>query len=246
MNRAHLTISAAIFLAAAGAAQAGALYSNGPNDYQNFTNATPSAPLINGGHATSDSFVLSGGGTVQSVDFALITYASEVGISAVDWSITSAASGGTSFGSGTATLTNTKLAPIAGQSTGFSEFASTFDIPSLALAAGTYWLTLDNANSLTGSVDAFWAESDGPSSASHANPFSETTELDPANYLTSGTCVTPGANGDCSQSFAINGVASALPTQPGGVPEPDVWVVMLAGFACVGRALRHPQLFSRA
>jgi hypothetical protein len=210
-------------------ASAAVLYDDGANDNANFTNATPFAPLINGGHATSDTFVLSQESDVMSVNFALMTYASELGIRSVDWSITSLADAGTVYGSGTSDLTNVPEG-LAPQTVGFSDFSSTFSVGSLDLGPGTYWLTLQNAVSPTGSVDAFWAESDGPSQASL-----DGLELDPANYTRSGVCTTPGSSGDCSQSFAIDGTVSAISATPG----PATWALMIGGFACVGAMKRR-------
>ena len=86
-------------------ASASVLYTDGPNDNVDFTANTPGAPLINGGHATSDSFIISQTATVTSVNFALATYASEQNIPSLEWSITSAPdSSGTMFGTGTSNL----------------------------------------------------------------------------------------------------------------------------------------------
>jgi hypothetical protein len=221
-----------------GAASAAPLYTNGPNDNGNFTVATTGAPGINGGHVTSDTFTLSQSATVTSVDFALMTYASEGNIPSVDWSITSTADGGTVFGSGTGSLTNI-FDGHPPTTTGISDYSSTFSTGSVALSAGTYWLTLQNGVSPSGSVDLFWAESDGPSQAwydpqSVAPPLPG-APLTPANFATDGICDVAGANGYCSQSFSINGSPSGV----AGVPEPATWVTMLIGIGGMGLVMRR-------
>jgi len=243
MTRSNLLVGAlagaalASLLSAGGGASAAALYDNGANDNGNFTAATTGAPGINGGHVTSDSFTLTQSATVTSVTFALMTYASEGNIPSVDWSITSAADGGTVFGSGTGSLTNV-FDGNPPTTTGIDDYSSTFSTGSVALGAGTYWLTLQNGVSPSGSVDLFWAESDGPSQSwydlqSVAPPLPG-APLTPANFGTDGVCDVAGANGDCSQSFAINGTPSGI----GGVPEPATWAMMLVGFFGLGAVLR--------
>jgi hypothetical protein len=231
-------------LSVAGVASAAALYNNGPNDNGNFTPIT-GAPGINGGHVTSDSFELTGAATVTSVNFVLMTDASEGTVPSVEWSITSQPDAGTVFGSGVGALTNV-LVGHPPTTTGIDDYSSTFSTGSLVLGAGTYWLTLQNGVSPSGSVDIFWAESDGPSQASYelqsgSMPPTPVLPLTPANFGLDGVCNVPGANGDCSQSFAINGTPSAI---TGGVPEPAAWTMMLVGLFGMGGGLRLRRLRS--
>lgn len=136
-------------------ATASTLYSNGP------INGTINAWTINYGYAVTDSFTLSGNSTV--------TGASNIGIwiapgdtpLSLDWAITSAAFGGTTYGSGTAALTVT---PLYINGYGYQLDYVSLSIPNLNLGAGTYWLQFDNAVAAFGSP-VYWDENDGPSQA---------------------------------------------------------------------------------
>jgi hypothetical protein len=106
----------------------------------------------------SDSFTLSATTTLTGADVGLWVYPGDIPTS-LTWSI------GTSFfdtslGTGTGTPGNVYWG------TGFDYYDiydSTFSLPSISLAAGTYYLTLSGATAQDNYL--YWDETDGPSSA---------------------------------------------------------------------------------
>jgi hypothetical protein len=76
------------------------IYDNGP------ANGTVDAWAINFGYTVSDTFTLGAASTVQGFDFTVWAYPGDTALT-VDWSITSAEFGGTTYGSGTASVTST-------------------------------------------------------------------------------------------------------------------------------------------
>jgi hypothetical protein len=134
------------------------IYDNGP------ANGSVDAWTINFGYTVSDSFTV-GGSPVVGFDFTVWAYPGDTALT-VDWSITSNAFVGTTYGSGTASLSSTFI----------SSNQYGYDIDSLSasglnvrLGAGTYWLNLQNATTSFGDP-LFWDENSGPSSASES-PF---------------------------------------------------------------------------
>jgi hypothetical protein len=110
------------------------------------------------GYIVSDSFTLSATTTLTGADAGLWVYPGDTP-SSLTWSI------GTSFfdtslGTGTETPSNTYWG------SGFDYYPiydSTFSLPSVTLAAGTYYLTLSGATAENSYL--YWDETDGPSSA---------------------------------------------------------------------------------
>jgi hypothetical protein len=135
-------------LLAAPATQAAVLYSNGP------INGTIDAWYISNGYAVTDSFTLFSAATVTGVDFGEWTSGGVP--STVGWSITTDAFSVTTLASGTASLSSVYLH----NAFGYAVYETSFSIPGLSLAAGTYWLELADASS-----HGFWDENDGPSLA---------------------------------------------------------------------------------
>ena len=135
------------------------LYDNGP------ANGTVDAWTINFGYVVSDSFKLSANGLVSGFDFYVWAYPGDTALT-VDWSITSAEFGGTTYGSGTASLSSSFI----------SSNQYGYDIDKLSVSGlyvklgnfgGTYWLNLANATTSFGDP-LFWDENSGPSSASES------------------------------------------------------------------------------
>ena len=188
-----------MFLLLSAPASADLLYDNGPINGH-------SAYGINFGFEVSNSFNLSSASNLTQAQIGLWTqFRGDVPIS-VDWSI-----GTDKFlsdkGSGTANLTNT----LINNYYGYGVFESTFPL-SGTLAAGTYWLTLRNAVSISSVVNMgeplYWDSSNGPSQAYQNNGvLVRSLEND----------LFPGSN---SESFQIHGTA---------VPEPGTMLLLGSG-----------------
>jgi hypothetical protein len=129
------------------------LYDNGPiSDTNGFGISSPSA--------ATDSFVLSGDSIVTGINFGNWVDRGQLPLS-VDWLITSAPFGGTVFGSATANLT----AVFQNSYYNFYDiYQSSFTVSSLSLAAGTYWLELQNQMTTDDSL-GYWDRNGGPSVA---------------------------------------------------------------------------------
>lgn len=133
------------------------LYDNGP------VNGSNTAYAINQGIMVSDNFTLGADSTVANATIG--TWIDPSGsLSSVQWSITTAAFGGTTLASGTATTTDTFLGISSGLYAGYYLYSDSFSITPTKLAAGTYWLQLGNAAAGSG-FDAYWDANGGPSSA---------------------------------------------------------------------------------
>ena len=219
--------AALLALAASPAAMADLVYSDGP-----FL-GTKDAWLFTGGYTVSDSFTLSQTTTVTSADFLVWDYQSEGDLSTVQWSITSSAVGGTTYG-------GSENGVLTGTAEGVNEFgykltSENFSTGNVNLGPGTYWLNL-YVLSPSGSVDLFWDENDGPSQAYSSN-VNGTTQgyITPANFpiaqypAAEGGCSAPGSSGDCSESFDLNGTVAASTA-----PEPSMFGVV--GIAFLGLA----------
>ncbi len=138
-------------------ASAQVLYDNGP------VNGTVDAWTINFGYVVSDTFTLSADATVTDFHFYVWAYPGDTP-TGVDWSITSDEFGGTTYGSGTASLSNTH---ISTNQYGYDIDMESASISGVALGAGTYWLNLQNATTTQGNP-LYWDENSGPSDASES------------------------------------------------------------------------------
>ena len=147
------------FLAIAGVALIGVaqqasaattLYDNGPID------GTIDAFKITDSFAIADSFTLSQSSVVTGVNFGVWAFPGDT-ISTVDWGITSASN--TFPINGTASVTNG--APTL-NGYGYDVMTDGFSTGSVFLAAGTYWLVLQNAVTSHGDP-VFWDQNNGPS-----------------------------------------------------------------------------------
>jgi hypothetical protein len=141
-------------------ASAGIVYSNtpgrnAPSPYDGNTDAW----TINFGFSVSDSFTLTSATILSGVDIWTWEFPSD-SVTQVDWAI------GTDFflsnsGSGTASVTNSV---IATNDFGYDIDKVSFSFTPVSLAAGTYYLTLQNATHPSGNP-VYWDENGGPSSA---------------------------------------------------------------------------------
>ncbi|MHB8529887.1 MAG: PEP-CTERM sorting domain-containing protein [Caulobacteraceae bacterium] len=151
--RALLSGAAALATASAlaVAGHAAVLYDNGPINGQTL------GWTISNGYSVSDSFTLTHAATVTGVDFGAWNYSGDT-ISSVDWSISTAAFGGSA---------STALVSDSFQYTnsfGYDINADSFSTGSVTLSAGTYYLTLQNAGVPNGDP-AYWDQNSGPSTA---------------------------------------------------------------------------------
>jgi hypothetical protein len=139
---------------------AGTLYDNtGPTSYGN--NFYPYF-AINDGMSVADSFTLSSSATVTGVNFGAWLNEDDT-MSSVEWLVTTSAFGGTTEGSGTATVTGTYMGPLPGDM-GYDIYKNSFAIPDLSLTAGTYYLQLQNGVTAFG-MGVGWDAGNGPSDA---------------------------------------------------------------------------------
>jgi hypothetical protein len=182
------------------------LYDNGP------INGTNSAWTINFGFAVSDSFVVSGGeANVTGLSFGSWMFPGDV-LSSVEVVITSSEFGGTTYADQMVNLTESGC--VSNQF-GFNVCTQSGSFGTdVSLAAGTYWLTLENACCTLGDP-FYWDENSGPSSASQ-------------NSI--GTIP--------SESFTLFG-GSGTSTGQGSTPEPSNIMLFGSGILGLGGMLRH-------
>jgi hypothetical protein len=132
------------------------IYSNGP------INGTTDAWTINSGFIVSDTFTTNSA-VVISLSFGAWADPGDV-LESAQVSITSSEFGGTSFYN---QVVNFTQSGCSGNQYGFNVCTetSTGSFGAVNLAAGTYWLNLENAVVNTGDP-IYWDENSGPSSAS--------------------------------------------------------------------------------
>ncbi len=173
------------------------LYDNGP------INGSVDGWTVNFGYAVTDSFTLGSASTITGFQFGVWAYPGDTAVS-VDYSIDSSPFGGTST--------------TVGVSSSFqysNQYGYDIDLISasglnVALGAGNYWLTLQNAVTTQGNP-LYWDENGGPSSACES---------------ALGTIP--------SESFQIIGVSNTTTTTMTGTPEPGS--IMLFGSGILGLA----------
>lgn len=196
---------------ASGTANAAVLYSNGPANNQ------VDAWTINFGMAVADSFVLGAPSKLTGADFSVWLYPFNDATS-VDWTILDGMPGtGTALSHGTAALTTSS--PFMNGYNYWIRTAS-FALPNITLAAGTYWLELENLV-VSGGASGFWDINGGPSSA-WENTIGDVTICPDGS---------PGPGNRCSTTFEILGDAS--------VPEPASALIVFGALALLGSAVKR-------
>jgi hypothetical protein len=182
-------------------AMAQTVYSNGP------INGTTDGWTINSGFVVSDTFTTTGG-NVSGLVFGAWAFPGDVLLSS-DIQITSSEFGGTSFFSGSVNFTQSGCSTNQYGFNVCTETSSSFG--PVNLAAGTYWLNLDNAVVNDGDP-IYWDENSGPSSASESSV---------------GTIP--------SEAFTVlGGTSTTTTTTTSTVPEPSS--IMLFGSGILGLA----------
>jgi hypothetical protein len=180
-------------------AMADTVYDNGP------INGTTDAWTINFGFVVSDTFTVGGGGaTVNGLAFGAWLFPGDV-LQSAEVSITDSEFGGTTFFDGVVNFTQSGC---VGNQYGFNVCTETGSFTDTNLAAGTYWLNLQNASVNTGDP-IYWDENSGPSQASENSV---------------GTIP--------SEAFTLTGGTTT--TSSGTVPEPSS--IMLFGSGILGLA----------
>jgi hypothetical protein len=168
-------------------------------------------------------FDLSSGATLVSAAFdTLIEAQLNAGSSgSVDWGIYSAngTAGlpGTLLASGNATTARSNLGPYAQHAGFYNEYRATFNLPSISLGSGTYWLTLQSQSP---NLNEYLIHHNAPGSPSAERSGSTWTY----NYA--------GTNSPV-QVALFSGDAVAP------VPEPITWALMILGFGSAGAMLRR-------
>ena len=157
----------------------------------------------------ADSFTLASNSTLGGVNF--IAWVANDTMTNVDWLITGTAFGGATYGSATASVTDAYIGPALD---GYQLHQEYFSLPDLSLAAGTYYLQLQNAVTANGVLVA-WDLSDGPSYAAVTN--NSLTNYDLADE-----------SGTNSETFQIIGNADTSAT-----PEPSSFLLLGTGLAGV-------------
>jgi hypothetical protein len=155
-----------------------------------YSNGTPNlnaiAWTINFGYAVSDTFNLGPGSTVKGFDMWVWEAPGDKALT-VDWSITSAEFGGTTYGSGTASVTDTVLTT---NQYGYQIDQLTGGTGGVALDAGMYWLNMQNAVMTSGGA-LYWDENSGASQASENTIGSIPSESFDVTGSTGGDQTTP-------------------------------------------------------
>ena len=138
-----------------GSGQGNDIYDNGP------INGTTDAWGINFGSVISDSIILSSNSSINGMNFGAWLYPGDTLIS-VDVSVTSEPNGGTFYFEQTVNFSQAGC--VANQFAFNVCTASSTDLSQFNLAAGTYWVNLQNAVVSSGDP-VYWDENSGPSQA---------------------------------------------------------------------------------
>jgi hypothetical protein len=215
-------------LAPAPAAADSLLYDNGPDAFKFFA-GTGSANTINRFGQFSDEFVLGSAATLDRAAFAELTLDAQFGSPpnvqfftatpvSVQWCVGTSAFG-CNVGSGTARITATPTGSAPGLG---HDFSSSFALPGLELAGGTYFLSLTNGtDSLPSGAPGFLPHNNDYWAAT--NPASGDAE---ATGVPTGT--PHGTNNELS--FQIYGTEGSGGGGGGkGVPEPPTLLLLMCG-----------------
>ncbi len=217
----------------AGTASADLLYSNGPINGGDGP-GLGDAFTINYGYSVSDSFTVGAAGTVTGFDFGSWNFSGDV-LTQVDWAIGSTTYGN-DLGFGTATGLSVSTALQYTNGDGYDIYLNTISGLNVALGAGTYWLTLQNAVVPNGDP-LFWDENDGPSTA-FASAYGNLANAAGGQLP---YCANGAANNICtgSESFDVFGTTSAT-------PEPSTELFVGAGLLLTAGISRFRRRYSSA
>jgi hypothetical protein len=149
-------------------AKASIAYNNDFGGVVSGDNFGEDAWVTGSGISVTDSFSLTSDATVSGFNVAVWIIPGDT-FGSLDWSITTAAFGGTTLASSTG-ATSTAETFLAANTRGYDVYEETFSIPSwLPLTADTtYWLQIGNSAASNGDTAA-WDQSDGPSTAFQSN-----------------------------------------------------------------------------
>ena len=183
--------------------------------------------IINLPWEITDSFTLASNSTLTSVNF-LAWLTTGDAMTNVDWSITEyafgSAVGGNIYGSATASVTDTYTGKQLYGSYDLDQ--ESFSLPGLSLAAGTYYLQLQNAVTKNGDPVS-WDDSDGPSYAARALGLNDSFAH---GLKDDGTNPIPGSN---SETFQIMGEEGPV------TPEPSSFLLLGSGLLGLAGLLKH-------
>ena len=208
----HIASLTILCLALAASASGQVLYENGP------LNGTIDAWGLNHGYFVDDTFTLTGNSTVGDIDFYTWEFQGDL-LTSVYWSITSNPGYGTKYGSGTASGTNLMDSFISINQYGYDIDKVTISGLSVPLAAGRYWLNLENATVPSGNF-VYWDENDGIGCHSPGCP----------SYATE-----DGNEGSIpAEAFDIVGTSGG-----GSTPEPGSFLLLTSGVLGLAGMLRH-------
>ena len=186
------------------------LYDNGP------IQGTDDALTF--GYAVADTFTLTSAATINDIQFGVWLVPGDVGQS-VQWSIGTSPND-FSLGSAVAATTQTNLSTNL---YGYQLAEENFGL-GVTLAAGTYWLTLQNASVNTGD-SMFWDVNQGPSEAwgsAWGNLYPQ------SNCAASGIVNPPNTPTTCSESFQVYGPSVSTP-EPASVALLGSGLLVFAG-----------------
>jgi PEP-CTERM motif len=191
------------------------LYDDGP------INGTTNAYTINFGYVVSDTITLAHNATVGGFDLGVWEYPGDQTLT-VDWSITSEQFGGTIYGMGTASVTDSF---ISVNQYGYDIDKLSAAISGPALNAGTYWLNLQNAVTKQGNP-LYWDQNSGVGCKGDDGMGGGCP-----SQACDNTCLS-GAAGIPPESFDILGTT-------GQTPEPSTFVLFGSGILGMAGVVRH-------
>ncbi len=213
----------ALFLIFARPAYTEVLYSNGaPNGEQN------AFPIdVSDSQAVSDSFNLGQDSLIGTVDFFAWLNPLDTPTS-VEALIRSSAFGGVVFADDR--ISSLSVTNLGVNSFGFELADISFEVPALPLPSGTYYLTLQNAQTSGDSV-LFWDENDGPSQAFQATLVANDPPPGFTYQAISALSDNDSCSGPCTGSETFQ-IGSAT-------PEPRSLFLLLSGFVLFALARRR-------